>query len=177
MSPFRALSLHPTDRRHRTRRTMRRTDRAVAFTLVLRLHGAVWVTLLMATRVSGTLLEPDVVTALIALPEQPEFKERRPAPKRLLHEQPLSAMTPNPVPSLTPPNYAGMSDQTPPLINWSEEARRAAASAGTPQGTRSSSAKHPAASDFWIELSRTQGTQFLDRETRWWVNDSCFASL
>jgi len=156
---------------------MRRTDRAVVFTLVLGLHGAVWVALWVATRTTGTLLEPNVVTALIALPQRPEFKQRLPAPRRLLLEQPLSSVTPIPLPSLARPNYAGSSNQTQPLINWSEEARRAAASAGTPQATPSSSAKHPAPSDFWIELGRTQGIQFLDRQTQWWLSDTCFASL
>ncbi|SRR5258708_17769035 len=156
---------------------MRRTDRAVVFTLVLGLHGAIWVAFWMATRVSSRLREPDVVTALIALPEQAEFKERPPAPKRLVHEQPISAVSPILAPSLTPPDLAGSSNNIQPTINWSEEARRAAASVGTRQGPLSSSAKHPAPSDFWIELGRTQGTQFLDRQTRWWASDSCFASL
>ncbi len=156
---------------------MRRTDRAVVFTLVLGLHGAVWVALWVATGTSGTSLEPNIVTALIALPQPPEFKERPPAPRRPLHEQTLSAVSPITLPSLAPPNYAGSLNQTQPLINWSAEARRAGASAGTPQGTVSSTAKHPAPSDFWIELGRTQGTQYLALQTRWWVNDSCFASL
>jgi hypothetical protein len=155
---------------------MRRIDRAVVFALVLGLHGAAWVAVRMAARVSGALHEPEVVTAMIALRERPDLKEPPPAQRRLLHKQPPSAVTPIPMPSLTPPNYADLSEQTQPSINWFEETRREAAMAGT-QGTLSPSAKHPTPSDFWIELGRTQGAQFLDRQTRWWVNDSCFVSL
>jgi len=93
---------------------VRRTDRAVVVTLVLGLHGAVGAALWMATRMSGTLREPDVVTALIALPERPEFKERPPVRKRLLQEQSLSAVAPIPVPSLVPPNYPGLSNRLGP---------------------------------------------------------------